>query len=227
MNDLPMRVVSLCLVLQAFADADPIQPEPVKLSQEVTVVLDPVEPPVPSPLKVVESEPAGEVAKVEPSKPKGVEVSVTQLKGGAVSTDDAKVKLLAPFPAKPLMKAPLGWKIEPSAQAPSFVRDVKLLSGKTIAVTIRPHVLVPDIEAKDAVSVLEPGFDSAKGYQQSSTVGAILGRSTQQLENDSAALGVVLDQLQQMLLALPKTEAPVLVVPATRPKSPTPTPAKP
>jgi hypothetical protein len=184
-------------------------------------------PPAAKRLNEVESGPVDEVSKVEPSKPKGVEVSVTQLKGGEVVTDDAKVKLLAPFPAKPLMKAPSGWKIEPSTQAPSFVRDVKLLSGKTIAVTIRPHVLVPDIDAKDAVRVMEPGFDPTKGYQQSSTVGAILGRSTQQLENDSAALGVVMDQLQQMLLALPKTESPVLVVPAMRQKSPTPTPPKP
>lgn len=227
MNDFLMRVVGFYLVGQAFALANQPSPEPAGLGQDVTVVLDPVIPPAASRLNEVESGPVDEVLKVETSKPKGVEVSVTQLKGGEVVTDDAKVKLFAPFPAKPLMKAPSGWKIEPSAQAPSFVRDVKLLSGKTIAVTIRPHVLVPDVDAKDAVSVMEPGFDPAKGYQQPSTVGAILGRSTQQLENDSAELGVALDQLQQMLLALPKTEAPVLVVPAMRQKSPTPTSPKP
>ena len=52
----------------------------------------------------------------------------------------------------------------------------------------------------------EPGFDASLGYRQNATVGTILSRSISQMEDDSMELGAAIDQLQQILISLPKPE---------------------
>jgi hypothetical protein len=160
-----------------------------------------------------------------PPKPprKGLEVRVEKIQVGKESLDPSLVKLLAPFPAKPLSQAPTGWHIETSKNAPPFIRDVELAPGKHITLTVRPHVLVPNTDAADAFDIPEPGFDPSLGYCQNSTVGAVLAQSIRQLDDDSKELGTVINHLQQLLISLPKPEPTPAPKPTNKPATkPTP-----
>jgi hypothetical protein len=57
-------------------------------------------------------------------------------------------------------------------------------------------------------TIAEPGFDRSLGYRQTDTVGAILANSIRQLEQDSKQLSTAIDNLQQLLVSLPKEEVP-------------------
>ncbi len=152
-----------------------------------------------------------------PPKPrKGLEVRVEKIKVGTESLDPSLVKLLAPFPAKPLNQPPAGWHLETSKTAPPFTREVELAPGKHITLTVRPHLLVPDTDGAGVFNIPEPGFDPSLGYHQNATVGAVLAQSIRQLNDDSKELGTVIDHLQQLLVSLPKPE-PAPVVPAPKP----------
>ena len=133
-------------------------------------------------------------------------VRVEKLKTGSGQIDISKVKLSAPFPAKPLAPTPVGWHIESSDQVPPFTREVELSPGRKITLSIRPHLLVPDADGSTVFHVAEPGFEPSLGYQQASTVGAILSTSVRQLEEDSKQMGVAIDKLQQLLGSLPKPD---------------------
>jgi len=142
-----------------------------------------------------------------PPKPsKGLEVRVEKIKVGSESLDPALVKLLAPFPAKPLDQPPAGWHLETSKNAPPFTREVELAPGKNITLTVRPHVLVPDTDGTGVFNIPEPGFDPSLGYLQNATVGAVLAQSIHQIDDDAKELGTVIDHLQQLLVSLPKPE---------------------
>jgi hypothetical protein len=149
--------------------------------------------------------PAPEPASPEPRK--GLEVRVEKLQTGTGPIDPGEVKLLAPFPAKPLAEAPPGWRLESSEKVPPFTREVELSPGKTITLKIRPHLLVPEADGVNSFGISEPGFDPALGYHQSATVGAILSSSIRQLENDSKSLSAAIDGLQQLLVSLPEPAA--------------------
>ncbi len=149
-----------------------------------------------------------------PEPRKGLAVRVEKLQSGTGNIDPAQIKLLAPFPAKALSTAPVGWKIEASEQAPSFQREVELAPGRTITLNIRPHLLVPEADGHNTLSVSEPGFNHSLGYRQDSTVGAVLSRSIRQLDEDSGNLGTAIDNLQQLLVSLPKSGTSAEEVPA-------------
>ena len=70
-----------------------------------------------------------------------------------------QVKLLAPFPAKPLAQAPAGWRLESSEHAPPFTREVELSPGKKITLKIRPHLFVPEADGAAVFNISEPGFE--------------------------------------------------------------------
>lgn len=153
-----------------------------------------------------------------PQAPKpGLAVRVERLQSGSGEIDPAQVKLLAPFPAKLLARTPDGWRIEASEQVPPFTREVELSPGKSITLTIRPHLLVAQADGNSVVQVAEPGFDAPLGYRQDATVGAILSNSIQQLENDSLQLSGAIENLQQLLVSLPKPEPAADPVPAPKP----------
>ncbi len=139
---------------------------------------------------------------------RGLAVRVEKLQTGTGAIDPAQVKLLAPFPAKPLSPAAPGWLLQDSPSAPPFTREVELSPGNLITLTVRPHLLVPDTDGAAVFAVPEPGFDPALGYRQSATVGAILSHSLRQLDDDSKELGGALDKLQQILVSLPKPPPP-------------------
>jgi hypothetical protein len=137
----------------------------------------------------------------------GLAVRVEKLQSGEQAIDPAQVRVLAPFPAKLLARTPAGWRIETAENAPHFTREVELAPGKHISLTVRPHVLVPDADGSMVFSISEPGYAAPLGYHQNSTVGAILSTSIRQLDRDAGELGKAIEQLQQLLVSLPKEEA--------------------
>ena len=159
------------------------------------------------------TDPASETPPKPPAEPtdappkETLTVKVERLQTGKGPIDPAAVKLLAPFPAKPLGEIPRGWKLDSPSEAPAFSRNVELAPNTSISLTIRPHVLVPDANGNSAFSVAEPGFDSTDGYHQIHTVGAVLARSLEQLDEDSKHLGTAIEQLQTLVSALPKPAA--------------------
>lgn len=160
---------------------------------------------------------------LEPAEPeKGVAVQVEKLQNGKGPIDPKKVKLLAPFPAKPLSDPPAGWMLDSSGKAPAFTREIELSPGSKITLNIKPHVLVPIADGATEFSIDEPGFDPSLGFHQPSTVGTILATSIKQLDEDSKQLGDAIDRLQQLLVSLPTppAEPPVAapVIPPTPPK---------
>lgn len=189
-----------------------------KPRREVTVVLEdegkPVAPPQkpnvaptekPAPQKP--AEPAGLVAmtplteKKDPQK--GVAVRVETLQTSETPIDPKQVKLLAPFPAKPLSDPPAGWTLDASVNAPAFVKEVELAPGVSISLSIKPHVLTAAANGTSLFNVSEPGFDPALGYQQTRTLGSILSTSIEQLDESSKRMGDAIDHLQQLLVSLP------------------------
>ncbi len=193
---------------------------------EVTVVLEPPAPvaivipeeEIPSPDEVkkpilVSGKPrpaaalqTGE-APADPAIPEpGLEVRVESIRSGTGTIDPDQVSLSASFPAKPLSKTPDHWFLEKSELAPAFKRDVELQPGVTISLNIQPHVLSAQADGAETFSVSEPGFDPALGYRQPSTVGAILGQSIAQLDEDSKQLGAILSDLDRLLSSLPQPE---------------------
>lgn len=150
-----------------------------------------------------------------PKSHDGLAVRVERIKSGTDSFDPEKVKLLAPFPAKPLGQAPPGWHLEFSKSSPPFTREVEIAPGKKVGLTIYPHLLVPDADGVSSFCIAEPGFDSSRGYQQADTVGAILATTIRRLDDESKQLGNAIDSLQQLLVSLPQPEIEPAVKPVT------------
>jgi len=197
------------------------QPDSTPAAKEATeaAVLVTGKPPTDSELvKEGEAAPPPPAEEPAPKPQKGLAVRVEKLKTGSGNIDPTKVKLLAPFPAKPLGPAPAGWKLEANESAPPITREVELSPGKKITLKIRPQLLVPAADGAEVFSVAEPGYDPSLGYQQNATVGAIVSDSIRQLDEDSKKLGATIDSLQQLLVSLPKPEP--------QPEQPKPEPAR-
>ncbi len=148
-----------------------------------------------------------EITPGEPS-PQGPEVRVQPLRDpGQKSILPSDVSIRTPFAAKPLGSPSPGWKLTSSPLAPAFTQNVEVAPGTWLTLSIRPHVLVPDADGHAAFQIQEPGFDPALGYRQASTVSASLASSIRQLEEDSRILGQVIDDLEQILISLPKSDS--------------------
>jgi hypothetical protein len=167
----------------------------------------PPEPPAPEPAPS-EAEASAHEAPPATKPNEGVTVRVEKLQTTSGPVDPAKVKLLAPFPAKPLSSIPSGWKLDANSSAPPFNREVEIAPGSKISLSIRPHVLVPETNGSSTFTVTEPGYQSELGYGQKDTVGAVLATSVRQLDDDSRQMGIAIDNLQQLLISLP-SPAPV------------------
>lgn len=152
-------------------------------------------------------------------EPEGVTVQVEAGSDDGAKVDAKAVKLLAPFPAKPLFQAPAGWRLEHPAELPTFVRPVDLANGTRISLAIRPHLLVPDADGENVLAVDEPGYDPAQGYAQSGTMGAVLSSSVEAMEADSRKMSDALDRLSQLLGSLPAPEPPPAPAPSPAKKS--------
>lgn len=180
-----------------------------------TIVADEAGPQVAPPEQTTESATptnAGDGAEVEPKAPaepnQGPTVQVENLQTASGPIDPKTVKILAPFPAKPLGPIPPGWRLDASNNAPTFTRKVELAEKASVVLRIRPQVLVPDADGDAVFSIHEPGYDPAFGYQQSQTVSHILTHSIRQLDDESKALGNAIERLEQLLASLPRPAVP-------------------
>jgi hypothetical protein len=145
----------------------------------------------------------------EPTQePEGVTVTVEPGSAGGAAVDASSVKLLAPFPAKPLFAPPAGWRLEHPKEVPAFVREVPLANGTKISLSIRPHLLVPDADGANVIAVKEPGYEPALRYAQTGTMSAVLSTSLERLDEDSRKMSEAVERLGQLLSSLPTPEAP-------------------
>ncbi|MEK7949066.1 hypothetical protein [Luteolibacter soli] len=163
-----------------------------------------------APVLITGTPPEGaEIEEPEPvtPEPKGVTVQIEPGKSMIGKVDAASIKLLAPFPAKPLSQPPPGWKLEHPDDVPPITKEVEL-NGTRIPLSIRPHVLVPDADGANVIAVQEPGYDASLGYAQAGTISALLASSVERMEEDSGKLGDALDRLGQLLSSLPTPEPP-------------------
>jgi hypothetical protein len=148
----------------------------------------------------------------QPAAPEGVTVSV-EPGSGSGPVDAKSVKLLAPFPAKPLTAPPAGWRLEHPKDLPAFTREIPLSNGTRIQLSIRPHLLVPDADGATVITVNEPGFEPDKRYAQTATTAAVLGPAVERLDDDSRKMSEAIDRLEQLLGSLPAAEVPRAAVP--------------
>lgn len=195
-------------------DSQPAEAEPAELIPQPEPPPAPATDPEPEPKPESEQSPPAAPAEqktpetsASPPPPSGVAVSVRKIEAGGQTLDTSALKIHAPFPAKPLAQAPAGWRIEPSENVASFSEDVELEKGKVITLSVKPHVLVPDADGFLSFSVPEPGYDPGLEYHQNATIGAVLARSIEQMDEDSKQLGSALEQLEQLLISLPKPKA--------------------
>jgi hypothetical protein len=164
--------------------------------------------------KLQEEELESEEEPPAPAEPEGVTVSV-EPGSGSGPVDAKSVKLLAPFPAKPLAAPPAGWRLEHPKDLPAFTREVPLSNGTRIQLSIRPHLLVPDADGAKVIAVNEPGFEPDKRYAQTATTAAVLATSIERLDDDSRKMSEAIDRLEQLLGSLPATEVPPALAPTT------------
>lgn len=190
--------------------AELVAPEPSPTESQ-SPPADEVAPASPAPVAAPAVQAATETpeppATETPEPPASLSVKVEKLQTGQGAIDPKSVTLHAPFPAKPLAAIPAGWHLAASTAAPPFLRTIELAPGASITLNIRPHLLAPDADTATTFAIAEPGFDSALGYRQAHTVGAVLAASIQQLDEDSKQLGNAIDQLQQLVMALPQPAA--------------------
>lgn len=210
-NELDKKEKSNEVTVVLDAEGDSVAPAPATGEAKPETTPGETKPPVlvtGKPPETTEQAPAPAQLVVTPEetpKPQdGLSVSVEKLQTGTGSIDPTQVKLLAPFPAKPLAAAPAGWHLDASDSAPPFTREVEISPGTKVTLTIRPHLLVPDADGANVFAIPEPGYDTTLGYQQAATVGAILSNSIRQFDEDSKRLGSAIENLQQLLVSLPK-----------------------
>lgn len=139
--------------------------------------------------------------------PEGPAVRVQALRDTGdtrIKADD--VRISSPFAAKPIGRPPVGWKLVSSTDAPEFTEKVEVAPGTWLTLSIRPHVLVPDADGRAVFQIPEPGFDPAMGYRQETTISSAIASSIDQLEADARVLGQVMDELEQILISLPRPD---------------------
>ncbi|NJM38708.1 MAG: hypothetical protein HC845_13040 [Akkermansiaceae bacterium] len=135
-----------------------------------------------------------------------MEVRVEKTAKALSGIDPTKIKLLTPYPAKPLARPPAGWQFDTTRNVAPFIQEVEIAPGAKIPLSIKPHLLVPEADGIQVFSIAEPGYQSSLGYEQTTTIGAILSTSILQLDESAKQLGASIDQLQQLLISLPKSE---------------------
>lgn len=202
------------------AATSPAAAEPPSAAVRVIGKPPAVEPPAVEPPAV---EPPAVIATLmDPTTTKlenGLALRVENLQAAKGPINPSQVKLSAPFPAKPLSPPPAGWHFDASETAPPFTREVEIAPGTRITLSVRPHLLIPDLDTAQVFSVPEPGYNSTLGYQQTATVGAILSNSLTQLGEQSKQLGTTLANLQQLLSSLPRPETKSLLPDPVKPLS--------
>ncbi|MFT4176433.1 MAG: hypothetical protein QM627_07220 [Luteolibacter sp.] len=206
------QVLEVDPVLEAIRNFNARQEEPLAESTPVADEEKPASAETPSePPKAehLSAEPRRDISPPAPTVPTEdarLTVDVEKLQTGKGSVQTGTVKLLSPFPPKPLTSVPAGWQLDAQADVPLIHKEVELGPDQKITLTIRPHLLIPTVDGDTTFAIREPGYNPNLGYQQTTTIGAILSNSLQQLDEDAKLLGNAIDQLQQLLVSLPNPE---------------------
>ena len=181
-------VLSALLEAATSADPAPVQPE---LSDNAS--LDASSPTLVTgtPPIHIDSEPA-----------QGVRVEV-EAGSSTASVDPSKIKLVAPFPAKPISAPPRGWKLVQPDDVPHVSKEVQLSGGTAVTLSIRPHVLIPEADGDQVFGLSEPGYRPEDQYAQKETIGAILADSIMSLDSQSERLDEAARRLDELLTSLP------------------------
>lgn len=138
----------------------------------------------------------------------GIQIQVEKTAGkSGVRTQEGKVKIEAPWPAKPISVPPVGWKFAPDTKGSEpFRTQVELASGNTVDLSITPYMLVPISDGRSAIKISEPGYDAALQFAQENTLGVMLQSSLVEIENHEKNAADVIQRLQQLLSSLPRKE---------------------
>ena len=185
---------------------------------DATTIDENTEAPAPEPTPAADPPPPAETpASEEPVEKNGIRIEV---QGGNkdVRIPASDIEIVAPFPAKPLSTPPAGWRLAHPDSVTAVAHEVTLNNGTPVKLSIRPHVLVPDADGRDIFALREPGFDSAKGYNQTDTIGAILAESIHTLNDHTDRLAKASQSLSELLDSLPA--APPVAEPAPEPTEP-------
>lgn len=164
----------------------------------------PVAPPAPEPKALLPTVILGAPAEV-PTEP-GLTVRVEKSPSAETLGLAKDIKLASPFPPKPLAAIPAGWILRRPDDTKPFAHLVDLGGGNVVTVSITPFVLTPDDTQPSAnvFSIREPGHKPALQYRQVDTVGALLTKSTQDLEDTDARMTEAIGRLNQLLLSFPR-----------------------
>lgn len=153
---------------------------------------------------------AGATEPGDPASPAERSGVTIEIEGGANAGryDPDEVKLLAPFPAKPLIAPPSGWKIVQPEGLPAFSETAELPNGTQLNLSIRPHLLVPDADGSRIFALSEPGFDARLGYAQTDTIGSVLADTIHALDENGDRLDAAARRLSELLDSLPAAPVP-------------------
>lgn len=144
----------------------------------------------------------------QPEEAEGVKVEVEAGRSNArVAASD--IRIVAPFPAKPLAEPPIGWQLVQPDNVPPISKTVELANGSEIRLSVRPHVLIPDADGDRVIEIAEPGYDPSLQYGQRDTVGSILADSIHALDENSDRLAAAARRLDELLISLPAASEPV------------------
>jgi hypothetical protein len=136
----------------------------------------------------------------------GIQIQVEKTAGKAGENNGlSAVKIYSPWPAKPIVPAPEGWKFSPApAGLAPYRKTVVLGNGSTVPLAITPFVLMPVSDGLNAIRIAEPGYDPIQQYTQQDTVGSILQKSTTELEQNEKQAADAIRRLQLLLSSLPQ-----------------------
>ncbi|MBT8037480.1 MAG: hypothetical protein KJO21_08040 [Verrucomicrobiae bacterium] len=147
-----------------------------------------------------------DVPEIQKTADEGIQIQVEKTTRKAGAGDGTKnVKIYSPWPAKPMTPAPDGWMFSPAPSGVSAYRkEVVLGSGRPVALSITPFVLVPVSDGLNAIRIAEPGYDPVKQYNQQDTVGSMLKNATKELEYNEKQAAAAIRRLQLLLSSLPQ-----------------------
>jgi len=143
---------------------------------------------------------------VQQTADEGIQIQVEKSTGiSGLSDEPGALKVYSPWPAKPLAEAPAGWQYLPApSEIKPYKQSVKLGSGKSLDLSITPFVLEPLSDGVKSIRIQEPGYDPTRHYAQENTVGAMLQKSTLELEENEKHAAKAISLLQQLLSSLPQ-----------------------
>jgi len=138
----------------------------------------------------------------------GIHIEVEQVANASgKKSESGYIRIYSPWPAKPMSKAPDGWKYVPApAQLQAYNQKIKLGDGTSVDLSITPFVLVPVSDGATIIRIAEPGYHPALDLSQEKTIGSMLQKSTSEIEDNEKQAAKAISLLQQLLSSLPQKQ---------------------